>query len=77
MPTRYEQLEKLHAADPADADITYMIAMEHTKLNGPNGRDHQAVIDWLATLKLGIEKANAAGDAKAVSELSELMATME
>lgn len=107
MPTRYEQLEKLHAADPADADITYMIAMEHTKLDGPNGRDHLAVIDWLdktlaldenylyayfqkakaqsalgddeqatATLKLGVEKANAAGDAKAVSELSELMATM-
>ena len=105
MTTRYEQLEKLHAADPADADVTYMIAMEHTK---PDADDPSAVIDWLdktlaldenylyayfqkakaqsaldnddqatATLQLGIQKANAAGDAKAVSELSELMASME
>ncbi len=55
MTTRYEQLEKLHAADPADADITYMIAMEHTKLDGDPGddpggassSDPAAVIDWL------------------------------
>jgi len=138
MTTRYEQLERLHAADPTDADITYMIAMEHTTpgmapgaspgvsrgnkvdhsgqesagnsggSSGQNsGVDHQAVIDWLdktlaldenylyayfqkakaqsqlghddqatATLQLGIEKAEAVGDAKAVSELSELMATV-
>lgn len=107
MPTRLEKLKKLHAADPRDADVTYMIAMELTKA------DDQAaalpgVIDWLdktlaldanylyayfqkakaqsalgdadaaiATLKLGIDNAKQAGDAKAVSELGELLASME
>ncbi len=28
---RLAQLEKLHAADPADADVPYMIALEHAK----------------------------------------------
>ena len=42
MPTRLEQLHKLLAVDPEDADITYMIAMEHSKL-----ADATAVIDWL------------------------------
>lgn len=102
MPDRLEQLHKLHASDPADADVTYMIAMEHVKAG-----DYAAVIDWLdktlalnpdyhyayfqkakaqsqmgdddaatATLKLGIEKAQQARDAKAVSELNELMAAI-
>ena len=102
MSNRLEQLHKLHAADPADADVTYMIAMEHTKAD-----DNKAVLDWLdqtlaldenylyayfqkakaqsalgndadaqTTLKLGIEKANTAGDGKAVSELSELLNTL-
>lgn len=31
MTGRLEQLTKLHAADPVDADVAYMIAMEHTK----------------------------------------------
>lgn len=28
---RLAKLEKLHAADPADADVMYMIAQEHAK----------------------------------------------
>lgn len=47
MNDRLKQLQKLHAADPEDADITYMIAMEHTKLEGDSGGDASAVIDWL------------------------------
>lgn len=103
MIDRLDQLHRLHAADPQDADVPYMIAMEHTKTG-----DHPAVIDWLdktlaldenylyayfqkakaqdmlgdtdaakATLQLGIEKANAVGDAKAVGELGDLMATLD
>ncbi len=103
MTDRLEQLEKLLAADPDDADVTYMIAMEHAKAGDP-----AAVIDWLnktlaldenylyayfqkakaqseqghddaakATLQLGIGKATEHGDAKAQSELSELMGSME
>jgi len=45
MPDRLEQLQKLLAADPTDADVTYMIAMEHTKLQDVSGC--AAVIDWL------------------------------
>jgi len=29
--SRLAQLEKLHSADPADADVVYMIAQEHAK----------------------------------------------
>mgnify|MGYP006897402860 CR=1 FL=1 len=29
MSDRLAQLEKMHAADPADADLPYMIAIEH------------------------------------------------
>jgi tetratricopeptide (TPR) repeat protein len=47
MNDRLEQLHKLHAADPEDADITYMIAMEHAKLDDASGGDPAAVIDWL------------------------------
>jgi len=108
MTDRLEQLHKLHAADPDDADVTYMIAMEHTKLTGDSGGGPAAVIDWLdktldldpnylyayfqkakaqseqgndevarATLQLGINRATEHGDAKAVSELSELQESME
>lgn len=31
MPTRLEQLQKLHAADPKDPFCTYGIALEHAK----------------------------------------------
>lgn len=31
MPTRLEQLQKLHAADPADPFCAYGIALEHAK----------------------------------------------
>lgn len=48
MTDRLEQLHKLHDADPDDADITYMIAMEHTKLAGSGAPGSaSAVIDWL------------------------------
>ncbi|MFK7789405.1 MAG: tetratricopeptide repeat protein [Phycisphaeraceae bacterium] len=39
---RLEQLQKLHAADPNDADLPYMIALEL----GKSG-DCLAAIDWL------------------------------
>lgn len=42
MNDRLEQLHKLHAADPDDADITYMIAMELMKTDDSSGG-----IDWL------------------------------
>ena len=29
--SRMEQLQKLHAADPSDADVLYMLAQEHAK----------------------------------------------
>lgn len=29
--SRMDQLQKLHAADPADADVLYMLAQEHAK----------------------------------------------
>jgi tetratricopeptide (TPR) repeat protein len=45
MNDRLEQLQKLLAVDPNDADITYMIAMEHIKANDPSGAS--AGIDWL------------------------------
>jgi tetratricopeptide (TPR) repeat protein len=44
MPTRLEQLQTLHAADPNDPDVTYMIAMEHSK---PPTNDRATTIDWL------------------------------
>ncbi|MEM1026995.1 MAG: tetratricopeptide repeat protein [Planctomycetota bacterium] len=36
MSDRLPQLEKLHAADPHDADVTYMLALEHAKGEGPD-----------------------------------------
>jgi tetratricopeptide (TPR) repeat protein len=42
MPDRLDQLHKLHAADPDDAELPYMIALEH----GNAGRHDQAVT-WL------------------------------
>lgn len=42
MTDRFEQLQKLHAADPSDADLPYMIALEL----GKSG-DCLAAIDWL------------------------------
>lgn len=65
MSERLEQLEKLHAADPADPFLTYGIALEHAKA----GRSEQA-IDWLdKTLALDVnyhyayfQKARALGE---------------
>jgi len=39
---RLEQLQKLHRADPNDADLPYMIALELGKAD-----DAAAAIDWL------------------------------
>ncbi len=39
--SRLEQLERLHAADAADADIIYMIAQERAKLG-----DLAAAVNW-------------------------------
>ncbi|MEM8494181.1 MAG: hypothetical protein AAF663_02190 [Planctomycetota bacterium] len=33
-PDRLPQLEKLHAAEPADADVTYMLGLEYAKGDG-------------------------------------------
>jgi len=38
---RLEQLRKLHAADPSDADVCYMIAQEYGK-----GSEHESAIEW-------------------------------
>lgn len=35
MADRLEQLLRLHAADPDDADVPYMIALEHGKTGNP------------------------------------------
>ncbi|MEO0476273.1 MAG: hypothetical protein AAF085_09960 [Planctomycetota bacterium] len=42
MSDRLEQLQKLFEADPADADLPYMIALEHGKAGGT-----EEAIAWL------------------------------
>jgi len=42
MNDRLTQLCKLHEADPGDADVPYMIALEHAKAEG-----HATAVDWL------------------------------
>lgn len=42
MSDRLAQLEKMHAADPADADLPYMIAIEHG-----NAERFDDAIAWL------------------------------
>ncbi len=39
--SRLEQLHKLRAADPADADVPYMIAQEHAKTG-----EHAEAVRW-------------------------------
>lgn len=39
--SRLAQLEKLHAADPKDADVPYMIAQEHAK-----AARHEEALSW-------------------------------
>jgi len=103
MTDRLQQLHKLLAADPSDADLRYMVALEHVKVGS-----FAEAVDWLdkalalnahyhyayfqkakalaalgrdeeakRTLDVGIDNARAAGDAKAVGELSELRASMD
>ncbi len=49
MTDRLEQLQTLHAADPQDPDITYMIAMELMKSDDPAEASGgtSGGIDWL------------------------------
>ncbi len=42
MTDRLSKLQQLHDADPADTDLSYMIALEHAKAG-----DHDAAIQWL------------------------------
>jgi tetratricopeptide (TPR) repeat protein len=42
MSERLEKLTQLHEADPADADLMYMIALEHAK-----AEDWPTTINWL------------------------------
>ena len=42
MPDRLAQLKKLLEADPQDADLLYMIALEHAKT-----LDHTEALAWL------------------------------
>jgi tetratricopeptide (TPR) repeat protein len=42
MTDRLEQLQKLYEADPQDADLPYMIALEHGKAG-----DTAEALDWL------------------------------
>ena len=42
MSDRLDKLMKMHEADPEDADLPYMIAMEHVKTD-----DHASVVAWL------------------------------
>lgn len=39
--TRLESLQKLHAAEPDDADVRYMIAAEHAKAGA-----HDQAVEW-------------------------------
>lgn len=103
MNDRLEQLLKLHAADPDDADLPYMIALEHGKADDTeqaiawldktlalNANYHYAYFqkakmldadgeanEALAVLDVGIAKASAAGDAKALGELRELRSVID
>ena len=57
-----------------DLDPNYLYAyFQKAKAQAEQGNDETA----RATLQLGIQKSQAAGDAKAVSELSELHQSME
>ena len=42
MTDRLEQLQKLHAADPSDADLPYMIALDYAKAGNT-----ALALDWL------------------------------
>lgn len=42
MSDRLEQLTKLLAVDPGDADVPYMIALEHAKADDP-----ETAVEWL------------------------------
>lgn len=97
--SRMAQLHKLHASDPADADVLYMLAQEHAKcgqyaeaiawydrcisVDGQylyayyhKARAQQSADDEsgaIATLRGGLTRARAAGDAKATSELASFL----
>ena len=102
MDDRLEKLRRLHEADPNDPELTYMLAMEHSKAEqleeavrwldrtieldphyhyayfqkgkilGALSRDTEA----RDAIQTGLDRANAAGDAKAAGELADLLASM-
>jgi tetratricopeptide (TPR) repeat protein len=65
---RLDQLLQLHEADPADADLPYMIAMEHVKADR-----HAEALTWLdRTMALNPDYHYAYYQkAKALSQLGE------
>ncbi|MEM8739751.1 MAG: hypothetical protein AAGG38_14910 [Planctomycetota bacterium] len=103
MTDRLLKLKSLHADDPHDADVLYMIALEYAK-----DQDHAAALGWLdrtltqdpayhyayyqktkmlsamgqddqarAAAQLGITRAQADHNAKAVGELQELLDALD
>lgn len=74
MTDRLNQLEQMLAADPTDADLPYMIALEHAK-----AEDFAKAIDWLdKTLSLNGHYHYAYFQkAKMLSELGDDMAALE
>lgn len=100
--SRLDKLTALHADDPADADVLYMIAQEHAKLG-----DIESSVEWYdrclavdadyhyayfhkakvleaaarveearTTLQVGLERATAAGNAKASGEIGEYLGSL-
>jgi len=74
MTDRLTKLEQMLAADPSDADLPYMIALEHM-----NAEDFDTAITWLdKTLALDAHYHYAYFQkAKALSELGDDMAALE
>lgn len=74
MSDRLDQLQKMHAADPADADLPYMIALEHAKQD-----QFQQAIDWLDKTLAADRHYHYAyfQKAKMLSELGDDMAGLE
>ncbi len=101
--SRLSQLEKLHAADPGDADVAYMLAHEHIKAGNTPAAVHwfdtclkldpkyhyayyhkaktlhvgDRLDDALAVLRDGLSRATRDGNAKAASEISQMLMELE
>ncbi|MEM9883489.1 MAG: hypothetical protein AAF800_11275 [Planctomycetota bacterium] len=66
MSDRLAQLEKLLAVDPSDADVPYMIALEHAKADDP-----EAAVRWLDRA-IGIDPSYHYAYFQKAKQLSEL-----